>query len=101
MLRRPPGSTLFPYTTLFRTERGGVRAVEQPSLNDSYPENMRALDRARYERFRLRWLGNDPEAMAAIVRMSTDPSFDLSQDLARVRAPTLVIGCTHDGIRTL
>ena len=82
------------------TERGGVRAVERPSLNASYPENMRALDHARYERFRLRWLGNDPEAMAAIVRMSTDPSFDLSSHLASIRAPTLVIGCTHDGIRT-
>src|SRR5690348_17425360 len=24
MIRRPPRSTLFPYTTLFRSERGGV-----------------------------------------------------------------------------
>jgi len=82
------------------TERGGVRAVEQTSLNASYPESMRALDRARFERFRRRWLGNDPEAMAAILRMSTNPAFDLSPDLARITAPTLVIGCTHDGIRT-
>lgn len=81
------------------TERGGVRAVEQSSLSASYPENMRALDRARFERFRLRWLANDPEAMAAILRMSTNPAFDLSPDLARISAPTLVIGCTHDGIR--
>jgi len=82
------------------TERGGVRAVEPGSLAASYPEIMRALDRPRFERFRRRWLGNDPEAMAAIVRMSTDPAFDLSADLARITAPTLVIGCTHDGIRT-
>ena len=82
------------------TERGGVRAVEQSSLAASYPEVMRALDRARFERFRLRWLGNDPEAMAAILRMSTNPAFDLSADLARITAPTLVIGCSHDGIRT-
>ena len=61
---------------------------------------MRALDRARFERFRRRWLGNDPEAMAAILRMSTNPEFDLSPDLARITAPTLVIGCTQDGIRT-
>jgi 3-oxoadipate enol-lactonase len=81
-------------------ERGGVRAVEQVSLNASYPESMRGLDRARYERFRRRWLGNDPEAMAAILRMSTNPEFDLSPDLARITAPTLVIGCTDDGIRT-
>jgi 3-oxoadipate enol-lactonase len=81
------------------TERGGVRAVEQASLNASYPESMRVLDRARFERFRGRWLGNDPEAVAAILRMSTNPVFDLGPDLARITAPTLVIGCTHDGIR--
>jgi 3-oxoadipate enol-lactonase len=61
---------------------------------------MRALDRARFERFRRRWLGNDPEAMAAILRMSSNPAFDLSADLARITAPTLIIGCTEDGIRT-
>jgi 3-oxoadipate enol-lactonase len=82
------------------TERNGLRAVEQGSLNASYPESMRVLDRARFERFRRRWLGNDPEAMVAIQRMSTNPAFDLSPDLARITAPTLVIGCTHDGIRT-
>jgi len=49
----------------------------------SYPENMRLSTGARFERFRRRWLGNDPEAMAAILRMSTNPAFDLSQDLAR------------------
>jgi 3-oxoadipate enol-lactonase len=81
-------------------ERGGVRAVEQGSLAASYPEVMRGLDRPRFERFRRRWLANDPEAMAAILRMSTNPAFDLSADLARITAPTLVIGCTHDGIRT-
>src|SRR3712207_7337462 len=27
MIRRPPRSTLFPYTTLFRSDRGGVVAV--------------------------------------------------------------------------
>jgi 3-oxoadipate enol-lactonase len=39
-------------------------------------------------------------AMAAILRMSTNPAFDLSADLARITAATLVIGWTHDGIRT-
>src|SRR5436309_6853666 len=27
MLRRPPRSTLFPYTTLFRSQRGGQQAL--------------------------------------------------------------------------
>src|SRR5256885_9615291 len=29
MIRRPPRSTLFPYTTLFRSEQHDVRLVEQ------------------------------------------------------------------------
>src|SRR3712207_8634035 len=40
MIRRPPRSTLFPYTTLFRSQRhgpgvqvaGGIDAVRQPHL---------------------------------------------------------------------
>src|SRR2546429_4646414 len=28
MIRRPPRSTLFPYTTLFRSDRGGIRDIE-------------------------------------------------------------------------
>src|SRR3712207_6905323 len=31
MIRRPPRSTLFPYTTLFRSTRPGSRAVARPS----------------------------------------------------------------------
>src|SRR5206468_10145291 len=30
MVRRPPGSTLFPYTTLFRSGLGGVGAARFP-----------------------------------------------------------------------
>src|SRR5258708_29870104 len=38
MIRRPPRSTLFPYTTLFRSDRGfgclqGARFGERPSIN--------------------------------------------------------------------
>src|SRR2546425_13253652 len=32
MIRRPPRSTLFPYTTLFRSARGGLRAVRRSPL---------------------------------------------------------------------
>src|SRR2546430_9801893 len=32
MIRRPPRSTLFPYTTLFRSERLGVRVLEAPAI---------------------------------------------------------------------
>src|SRR2546427_5780950 len=30
MIRRPPRSTLFPYTTLFRSARAGPRVAERP-----------------------------------------------------------------------
>src|SRR5260221_10819331 len=34
MIRRPPRSTLFPYTTLFRSrQRAGAQAVPQPLLH--------------------------------------------------------------------
>src|SRR3712207_6900653 len=31
MIRRPPRSTLFPYTTLFRSRRGAALHVQQPA----------------------------------------------------------------------
>src|SRR2546422_3707255 len=34
MIRRPPRSTLFPYTTLFRSPRDGHRLVEHPRAED-------------------------------------------------------------------
>src|SRR5690349_23428151 len=34
MLRRPPSSTLFPYTTLFRSRVGGVRGAMLVSAED-------------------------------------------------------------------
>src|SRR5438876_7192225 len=44
MLRRPPGSTLFPYTTLFRSrsaERDLARATHSPAfaVDGSYPQD--------------------------------------------------------------
>src|SRR2546427_1658285 len=39
MIRRPPRSTLFPYTTLFRSlERVGIRATAGKCLMDAHPE---------------------------------------------------------------
>src|SRR5437899_5805575 len=36
MIRRPPRSTLFPYTTLFRSEVPVVRPPRDPSLLDQF-----------------------------------------------------------------
>src|SRR2546428_2871135 len=43
MIRRPPRSTLFPYTTLFRSPNGKFRGVKC----DRLLERVRALERCR------------------------------------------------------
>src|SRR2546422_3884413 len=53
MIRRPPRSTLFPYTTLFRSRRAGGSGRERSDSHDrqgSLPP--RALPRARRARAR-------------------------------------------------
>src|SRR3712207_9558420 len=42
MIRRPPRSTLFPYTTLFRSAEGGVPQTRRAALGD-YAESMEQL----------------------------------------------------------
>src|SRR2546422_3865772 len=47
MIRRPPRSTLFPYTTLFRSSRGVARAGARPGEcvpDDSQPRVVRVPD---------------------------------------------------------
>src|SRR2546422_7160785 len=46
MIRRPPRSTLFPYTTLFRSQRGGDRAGAADWLGP-VPPRAAALQPAR------------------------------------------------------
>src|SRR5688572_31872422 len=41
MIRRPPRSTLFPYTTLFRSGRDRVRIVQGPVGDDQDPSQRR------------------------------------------------------------
>src|SRR5690349_22518631 len=47
MLRRPPRSTLFPYTTLFRSVEGAARLLEGSKFDDLDQVNdlMRMLER--------------------------------------------------------
>src|SRR3712207_3411604 len=44
MIRRPPRSTLFPYTTLFRSDRGALRDGD-PRRDPNRPVEVVALDR--------------------------------------------------------
>src|SRR2546427_5890307 len=46
MIRRPPRSTLFPYTTLFRSPRA-ERQTPRPSCSDSFFQEARQLLRER------------------------------------------------------
>ena len=77
-------------------ERTGMRLQAVASLARSYPEQLRG-DRARFERYRLRWIANDPRSFAAINRMLLDMNLDT--ELARIACPTLAIGCVHDPLR--
>src|SRR2546430_15764146 len=47
MIRRPPRSTLFPYTTLFRSPRGGHRLVGELNAALGVHERARLLGETR------------------------------------------------------
>ncbi len=79
-----------------QVEHSGMRAQAQTSLARSYPEILRQ-DRARFEKYRLRWIANDPHSFAAINRMLLD--MDVDPELGRIACPTLAIGCVHDTMR--
>ena len=81
---------------LARIEAGGMAfAVEDAMLNGYAPE-LRG-DTGRFERFRARWLGNDPASYATIWRMLANA--DMQKALSEVRCPTLVIGGSLDRVR--
>src|SRR6266511_726741 len=54
MIRRPPRSTLFPYTTLFRSPRPGWSAGRTRTLRGSWLASLRRLDRPP-DRLRRKW----------------------------------------------
>src|SRR5439155_17928602 len=44
LTRRPPRSTLFPYTTLFRSRVGGLRAHVEPAALERHPHGRPGRD---------------------------------------------------------
>ena len=79
-----------------RIEADGMAfAVEDAMLNGYAPE-LRG-DVRRFERYRARWLGNDPLSYAAIWRMLA--GLDMQGELAGLRCPVLVIGGGFDRVR--
>ena len=75
-------------------EREGIRAAMKASHDRSYPENLRALDRERFQRYQARWVCNTPASFTAAAGMML--AVDLTPAYAKIKAPTLVIGAKHD-----
>ena len=81
---------------LARIETAGMASAVEDSMLNGYAPELRG-DIARFERFRTRWLGNDPSSYATIWRMLA--AADMQDELARLACPVLVIGGSLDRVR--
>ncbi len=79
-----------------RIESVGMGFAVDESMRNGYAPELRG-DIARFERYRARWLGNDPASYATIWRMLA--GMDLQGELATLRCPVLVIGGSLDRVR--
>src|SRR2546426_8787841 len=84
MIRRPPRSTLFPYTTLFRSEAGVVTA---PRARD-HPAGRSGAGEGRLERLRRRSLARDERAHRQTQRY---PDSHIDRKSTRLNSSHLVI----------
>ena len=81
---------------LVRIEAAGMAFAVEDSMLNGYAPELRG-DTKRFERFRARWLGNDPSSYAAIWRMLA--AADMQDELASLNCPVLVIGGSLDRVR--
>ena len=81
---------------LARIEAAGMAFAVEDSMLNGYAPELRG-DIARFERFRTRWLGNDPSSYATIWRMLA--AADMQDELAGLTCPVLVIGGSLDRVR--
>jgi 3-oxoadipate enol-lactonase len=81
---------------LARIEAAGMTVAVEDSMLNGYAPELRG-DIKRFERFRNRWLGNDPSSYATIWRMLA--AADMQDELARLACPVLVIGGSLDRVR--
>jgi 3-oxoadipate enol-lactonase len=79
-----------------KMERDGMPDAAEDSMASGYAMELRG-DAKRYEKFRARWLGNDPGSFAAIYRMLA--STEMEHELRALACPVLVIGATFDRVR--
>jgi 3-oxoadipate enol-lactonase len=81
---------------LAKIEALGMAPVVDAAMLNGYAPELRA-DTERFERFRARWLGNDPSSYATIWRMLANA--DMQDTLTRIKCPALVIGGSFDRVR--
>src|SRR3989454_5391248 len=79
MIRRPPRSTLFPYTTLFRSGRGVAQADEARALDHALPrlEGLTELPPLEGRGAHPREEGEDGRALAALDHRSEEHTSEL------------------------
>jgi 3-oxoadipate enol-lactonase len=79
-----------------KIEAAGMAFAVEDSMLGGYAPELRG-DLERFERYRARWLGNDPASYAAVWRMLADA--DMREELTTLRCPVLVIGGSLDRVR--
>jgi 3-oxoadipate enol-lactonase len=79
-----------------RIEATGMGFAVEDSMRNGYAPELRD-DIKRFERFRSRWLGNDPASYATVWRMLA--ATEMESELARLKCPVLVIGGSFDRVR--
>jgi len=79
-----------------RIEAEGMAFAVEDSMRNGYPTELRG-DIKRFERYRARWLGNDPLSYATVYRMLA--ATDMQDELTRLHCPVLVMGGSLDRTR--
>jgi 3-oxoadipate enol-lactonase len=79
-----------------RLEAAGMAFAVEESMRNGYPDELRG-DIRRFERYRARWLGNDPSSYATVYRMLA--ATDMQDELTRLDCPVLVMGGHFDRTR--
>jgi 3-oxoadipate enol-lactonase len=79
-----------------KIEAAGMAFAVEDSMQNGYAPELRS-DLKRFERYRARWLGNDPSSYATIWRMLAGA--DMQRELMALRCPVLVIGGSLDRVR--
>jgi 3-oxoadipate enol-lactonase len=79
-----------------KLEAAGMAFAVEDSMRNGYPDELRS-DVKRFERFRARWLGNDPLSYATVYRMLA--SAEVDNELKTLKCPVLVLGGAFDRTR--